>query len=116
MIVVGVADLEFGQRVGAIVSLQEEELTDVYWHDHGQGEHRLTLEDLRRDLRNHLAGYKMPTLLRVVQGELPKTITGKVIKKVLGPKYFPEDYDTDPEVQVWRTSPKQARVEVEAKL
>lgn len=56
---------------------------------------------MRRDLRGKLAGYKMPTLLRVVRGELPKTASGKVLKKILGPRYFPEGYERDSEVQVW---------------
>jgi malonyl-CoA/methylmalonyl-CoA synthetase len=43
----------------------------------------------------------MPTLLRVVDGELPKSGTGKVIKKVLGPQFFPENLRELPEVQVW---------------
>lgn len=100
--VVGVADEEYGQRVAALVSLQEEELSDTFLETYGNGEYLLTLEDLRRDLRNRLAGYKMPTLLRIVDGELPKTVTGKVQKKVLGPQFFPvPDYQACPEVQQW---------------
>jgi malonyl-CoA/methylmalonyl-CoA synthetase len=45
----------------------------------------------------------MPTLLRVVDGELPKSGTGKVIKKVLGPRFFPENLRELPEVQVWHS-------------
>jgi malonyl-CoA/methylmalonyl-CoA synthetase len=52
-------------------------------------------------LRERLAGYKMPTLLRIASGELPKTATGKVQKKILGPKFFPLDYEACPEVQQW---------------
>tara|TARA_R110002003_G_scaffold52_11_gene4419 strand:- start:654 stop:1199 length:546 start_codon:yes stop_codon:yes gene_type:complete len=106
-VVVGVADEEFGQRVAALVSLQEEELTDAFLETHGNTEYMLTIADLRRDLRNRLAGYKMPTLLRIVNGELPKTVTGKVQKKILGPKFFPTNYQTCPEVQQWVTSPRQ---------
>ena len=43
----------------------------------------------------------MPTLLRVVEGELPKSATGKVQKKILGPQYFPAGYRALPDVQVW---------------
>ncbi|KAH7094491.1 hypothetical protein FB567DRAFT_542932 [Paraphoma chrysanthemicola] len=106
-VVVGVSDEEFGQRVAALVSLQEEELTDAFLETHGNTEYMLTIADLRRDLRDRLAGYKMPTLLRIVNGELPKTVTGKVQKKVLGPKFFPPNYQTSPEVQQWVTSPRQ---------
>ncbi|KAK7190899.1 AMP-binding enzyme [Paraphaeosphaeria sporulosa] len=95
----GVSDEEFGQRVAALVSLQDEELTGAFLLSHGNGEHILTIDAVRNDLRARLAGYKMPTLLRVVSGELPKTATGKVQKKVLGPRYFPQVFD--PEVQRW---------------
>lgn len=92
VLVVGVEDEEFGQRVGAAVSLKDTK-SKV-----------LPLSTLRQDLRSKLAGYKMPTLLRVVEGEFPKSATGKVQKKILGPKYFPRNYVEDPEVQVWDSS------------
>ncbi|KAJ4294359.1 hypothetical protein N0V90_008049 [Kalmusia sp. IMI 367209] len=97
--VVGVSDAEFGQRVAALVSLLDEEMTDAFVESHGDSEYLLTIDALRSDLRARLAGYKMPTLLRIVAGELPKTATGKVQKKVLGPHYFPDDYH--PDVQQW---------------
>jgi len=74
---------------------------------------QFTLEKLRSDLRLRLAGYKLPTLLVVVEGELPKTPSGKVLKKVLGPRYFPADYpSSNPDVQIWRGK----HVEVSSKL
>lgn len=45
-----------------------------------------------------LAGYKMPTLLRVVS-ELRKNATGKVIKKVLVKELFP--LEGHPDIQRW---------------
>ncbi|KAF3034951.1 hypothetical protein E8E11_003758 [Didymella keratinophila] len=99
--VVGIADEEFGQRVAALLSLQEEDLTDSFLETYGNADHILTIEDVRRDLRGRLAGYKLPTLLRIAPGELPKTATGKVQKKVLGPRFFPLDYKTCAEVQQW---------------
>ncbi|OAL47127.1 fatty-acyl-CoA synthase [Pyrenochaeta sp. DS3sAY3a] len=99
--VVGVEDEEFGQRVAALISLQEEDLTDTFLETYGNTEYLLTIEDLRRDLRGRLAGYKLPTLLRIVGGELPKTATGKVQKKLLGPRFFPMDYHNSAEVQQW---------------
>lgn len=106
VMVVGVADHEFGQRVAALVALSEENLTNEYLTTHGSMEYTLTINDLRRDLRSRLAGYKLPTILRVIEGELPKTATGKVTKKLLGPKFFPEDYDGKKGVQVWRVKAK----------
>ena len=90
VMVVGVQDEEFGQRVAALVSLRGDQ--DVK---------TLTIDELRSGLRERLAGYKMPTLLRVMEGELPKTATGKVLKRVLGPKYFPPGWEKEPEVQAW---------------
>ena len=87
--VVGVEDEEFGQRVGAVLAVKDP--TEI------------TLTKVREGLRAHLAGYKLPTLLRVVQGELPKGATGKVQKKILGPKLIPSPgYERVPEVQVWK--------------
>ncbi|KAK2745916.1 putative NRPS-like protein biosynthetic cluster [Myotisia sp. PD_48] len=108
VMVVGIADQEFGQRVGAVVSLREGQKSYNANTDRNSAEKgglkSLTIDDLRKDLRSVLAGYKMPTLLRVIEGELPKGATGKVIKKVLGPKYFPANYEKDENVQVWVSS------------
>jgi len=88
--VVGVEDDEFGQRVAAAIVLREDLKQD------------LTIDELRADLRSVLAGYKMPTLLRIVK-EIRKNATGKVIKKVLVNELFPKSEDS--EIQRW-TSPK----------
>lgn len=105
----GVSDEEFGQRVGAVISLRQDRIPSL---EHGQ----LTLQKLRTDLRGRLVGYKMPTLLRVVEGDLPKTASGKVLKKILGPKYFPKGYEVDYNVQVWRGGKARVTPEVMAKL
>jgi malonyl-CoA/methylmalonyl-CoA synthetase len=89
VMVVGIDDDEFGQRVAAAITLLDGDMNTG----------SLTLERLRTDLRGTLAGYKMPTLLRVVP-ELPKTVTGKVMKKVLRPQMFPAE--GHPDVQVWK--------------
>ena len=103
---VGVDDEEFGQRVGVVVSLRDDQ--DVYSPSNHEGKKRLTIEDLRDDLNQNLARYKMPTLMRVVEGELPKTASGKVLKKVLGPQFLPSPgwWDST-EVQAWRSDRKQ---------
>ncbi|KAM5388153.1 hypothetical protein ACJA88_000017 [Fusarium oxysporum] len=93
--VVGVEDDEFGQRVGAVLAVKN--ASDV------------TLATVRSTLRDQLAGYKLPTVLRVVEGEIPKGATGKVQKKILGPKLIPSPgYEEIPQVQVWKKL-KQAR-------
>lgn len=106
VMVVGVPDEEFGQRVAGAVCLKGDEDTE-------KPERGLTIDRLRRDLRERLAGYKMPTLLRLVDGELPKSGTGKVQKKILGPRLFPEDYRRVVDVQVWRPT---EQVRVKAKI
>ena len=108
---VGVEDDEFGQRVAAAVKLREDQ--DIYSCQSNQEGRQLTINDLRRDLRGRLAGYKLPTLLRVLQDELPKTASGKVQKKLLGPQLFPcPGWESVKEIQAWR-NPK---LEAMAKL
>lgn len=97
VMVVGVPDVEWGQRVGAVVTLLD-------------GKSGLSIEELRRDLRQRLAGYKLPTLLRVVEGDLPRSATGKLAKKVLGPKYFPQGYEATTEVQAWKSKTRTANL------
>jgi malonyl-CoA/methylmalonyl-CoA synthetase len=88
-VVVGVEDAEFGQRVGAILSIKNGE--------------ELSIQQLRASLQLKLASYKMPTLLRLVQGELPKGGTGKVQKKILGPQLLPSPgWQNEKQVQAWR--------------
>jgi len=96
VMVVGVTDEEFGERVAALVTLLEEEADSK----------TLTLAQLRDDLRDRLVGYKLPTLLRIVKGDLPKTASGKVLKKNLGREYFPSPgWENVLQVQAWH-SPK----------
>jgi len=94
VMVVGVEDEEFGQRVAAAIVLRDD-LKD-----------RLTIDELRHDLRGSLAGYKMPTLLRVVP-ELRKNATGKVIKKVLVGEIFSEAHS---DIQRWTSSKAQSKL------
>lgn len=99
--VVGVPDEEFGERVGAAVCLKNESSSST---------DGLTIQKLRDDLRSRLAGYKLPTVLRIIADELPKSGTGKVVKKTLGPQFFPpEKYRGLQEVQMWNRSEEKAR-------
>lgn len=66
--VIGIADAEFGQRLKAFIVLQAGQPAD---------------EDALKDyIRQHLARYKMPREF-VFLPELPRNITGKVLKKTL---------------------------------
>ncbi|KAI9875446.1 MAG: hypothetical protein M1823_007476, partial [Watsoniomyces obsoletus] len=81
--VVGVPDAEFGQRVAAVVTLRSDEMAQKFYREHDRNPERLDIDDLRADARSRLAGYKLPTLLRILNGEIPKSPTGKVVKKQL---------------------------------
>ena len=67
--VIGVDDEKFGQRLDAYVVLQP-----------GAG---ATPDDLKQHVKQHLAGYKVPREV-VVLDDLPRNDTGKVMKRQLG--------------------------------
>lgn len=107
--VVGVPDDEFGQRVAAAVVLRQDEIAQQFYRENGRDASKIDIDDLRNDARERLAGYKLPTLLRLLKEEIPKSPTGKVVKRTLGPQYFPPGkYSDDSEVQIW-TNKKRAR-------
>ena len=108
--VVGVPDEEFGQRVAAVITLRDDELAVRFYEENGRSREQVTIEELRGDARGRLAGYKLPTLLKVLEGEIPKSATGKVVKKVLGPEYFPVGYEGVEGVQVWKSERKEAKL------
>jgi fatty-acyl-CoA synthase len=66
--VFGVEDEQFGQRLAAVVVVR--------------GERSLSEEDVKRFVKSNLAGYKVPRDVRFVD-ELPRTSTGKVLKREL---------------------------------
>lgn len=99
-LVIGVEDEEFGQRVSAVVTLEGAAAAAAG---------RVSIDGLRDTLRSKLPGYKLPTILRIVDGELEKGPTGKVQKKILGAKLFPvPGWQNHPDIQVWRRKPKPA--------
>ncbi len=67
--VVGVPDERFGQRLEA-------------WVVRRPG-HRVGAEELKRLVRGRLARYKVPRRIHFV-GRLPRTTTGKVLRRELG--------------------------------
>jgi acyl-CoA synthetase (AMP-forming)/AMP-acid ligase II len=71
--VIGVKDEEWGQQVRAVVRLKE-----------GQAASEQEIIDF---CRPHLAGFKRPTSIVFVSEELPKTSTGKVLRRELRQKY-----------------------------
>jgi acyl-CoA synthetase (AMP-forming)/AMP-acid ligase II len=71
--VIGVKDIEWGQEVRAIVRLKPGETA--------------TEQEIIDFCRPRLAGFKRPTSIIFVKEELPKTSTGKVLRRVLREKY-----------------------------
>jgi long-chain acyl-CoA synthetase len=71
--VIGVRDEEWGQQVRAIVRLKKGETA--------------TEQEIIDFCRPHLAGFKRPTSVVLVTEELPKTATGKTLRRKLREKY-----------------------------
>ena len=66
--VIGVDDEQFGQRLKAVVVLRE-----------GAS---VSEKDIKQHVKSNLAGYKVPRDVEFVD-ELPRTSTGKVLKREL---------------------------------
>ncbi len=71
--VIGVKDVEWGQQVRAIVRLKKGE--------------KATEAEIIDFCRPRLAGFKRPTSVVFVSQELPKTTTGKILRRTLRQKY-----------------------------
>jgi long-chain acyl-CoA synthetase len=71
--VIGVKDVEWGQQVRAIVRLKEGRTA--------------TEQEIIDFTRPRLAGFKRPTSVIFVKEELPKTSTGKVLRRTLRQQY-----------------------------
>lgn len=67
--VIGVPDEEFGERLTAVVVLRSEQA--------------LTLAEMQEFCRPHLAGFKIPRSLEIVAEPLPRTPSGKVLRRVV---------------------------------
>lgn len=80
--VVAVPSGKWGQKVGAVVILDREHATS--WSP----------MDMRRALRDRLANYKIPQVLRVVE-HIPRNAMGKINKKMLVKEVFAEDFSGD---------------------
>lgn len=75
--VVGLPDEEWGQKVAAVVVLQD-------------GVEGWTLEEMRREMKKRVAVQKVPSVLKLV-GEIRRNAMGKINKKVLVKEVFPEN-------------------------
>ncbi|KAL8764438.1 MAG: hypothetical protein Q9194_007092 [Teloschistes cf. exilis] len=79
--VLGVASEQWGQKVAAVVVLEAEHAMT------GRGGKQWGVMDMRRALKERLAGYKIPQELKVVEG-IPKNAMGKINKKTLVKEVF----------------------------
>lgn len=79
--VVAVPSGKWGHKVGAIVILDKE-----------QG--KWSPMDMRRALRDRLANYKIPQVMRVVE-DIPRNAMGKINKKQLVKDVFADDFSGD---------------------
>jgi len=75
--VVGVPDANYGEAVGAILQVRPENLGDR------------TAGDILASLDGRLARFKIPSVVRLTDEDLPRTATGKVLKRELRATYFP---------------------------
>ncbi|KAI4097673.1 MAG: hypothetical protein LQ339_006718 [Xanthoria mediterranea] len=82
--VVGLASEQWGQKVAAVVVLDPEQAQT------GRGGKTWGVMDMRRALKERLAGYKIPQELKVLEGGIPKNAMGKVNKKSLIKEGFGE--------------------------
>jgi long-chain acyl-CoA synthetase len=69
--VVGVPDPKYGEQVAAVIQVRDAKLSDKL-----PGE-------LRATLGRSLAQFKIPTAFRLTESDLPRTATGKVLKREL---------------------------------
>jgi len=72
--VIAVPDPDWGEAVHACIALKDDQT--------------LSPDDLIDFCRGFLANYKMPRSVEIIQGELPKGGSGKILKKELREKYW----------------------------
>lgn len=75
---------KWGQKVGAVVVLNDEYLEGKKWSP----------LDMRRTLKDRLARYKIPQVMRVVE-QIPRNAMGKINKKELVKSVFVQDVSGD---------------------
>ncbi|KAL4907655.1 hypothetical protein BDW74DRAFT_189116 [Aspergillus multicolor] len=81
--VVGLPSEQWGQKVVAIVVLNTETAART-----GRNGKPWGALDMRRALKDRLAGYKLPSEMKVLDGAIPRNAMGKVNKKMLVKEVF----------------------------
>lgn len=82
--VVAVPSGKWGQKVGAVVILNKENVPDGKWSP----------LEMRRALKDRLANYKIPQVLKVVD-HIPRNAMGKINKKTLVQEIFQDEFSGD---------------------
>lgn len=82
--VLAVPSGKWGQKVGAVVILDKENVPEQKW----------SAMDMRRALKGRLVAYKIPQVLRVVD-HIPRNAMGKINKKQLVKAIFQDDFSGD---------------------
>jgi long-chain acyl-CoA synthetase len=72
--VVGLPHQDYGEEVAAVIQVAPE--------------HFGSEDDIRESLSDRLARFKIPTTIRLVETDLPRTATGKILKRELRTQYF----------------------------
>ena len=75
---IGLPHPDWGEEVAAILQVRPEDLSDAMGGD------------IRASLEGRLARFKIPTAIRLTDQELPRTATGKILKRELRQRYFAE--------------------------
>jgi acyl-CoA synthetase (AMP-forming)/AMP-acid ligase II len=82
--VVAVPSGQWGQKVGAVVILDKENVPGGRW----------SALEMRRALKSRLVNYKIPQVLRVVD-HIPRNAMGKINKKLLVKEIFQDEFSGD---------------------
>ncbi|KAL2010858.1 hypothetical protein VTN00DRAFT_3576 [Thermoascus crustaceus] len=83
--VVGLPSEQWGQKVAAVVVLDPAKAQTS-----GRGGKPWGAMDMRRALKDRLAGYKIPQEMKIIEGPIPRNAMGKVNKKSLVKEIFPD--------------------------
>ncbi|HEY2662121.1 MAG TPA: class I adenylate-forming enzyme family protein [Caulobacteraceae bacterium] len=74
--VVGLPHADLGEEVAAVILVASDQM--------GEG----VAEDITRSLAGKLARFKIPTAISLTDRELPRTATGKILKREMRSRYF----------------------------
>jgi len=80
-IVIGIADLEWGEKVLAEIYPKQE------YREKYQGREQELKKEITDFAKQHLAGYKCPKIIEFSAEPLPKTAVGKLLRKEVRAKY-----------------------------